>query len=230
MITITQGGYDRRYMSYLYGRVKEKFSYLPARIDLLGEGERTEVRFETEKRYCPYVRRFAEENIADVIAIGYKYAYFEKRLSLPLLEESEKQLLLTALAAADLREDRQLITEKIKGFGQYCLDGVFHFRLQELKKRWEGIAEYVPADFGRQSVDGFLGFLVEDGDGKVYLKDGKAYDESYRVLNKSVLTGRRSQIGEILLCGAARVYCFGETEKSVKDFLLKYYKERAVFC
>lgn len=227
---ITQGGYNRRYMSYLYGKVKDKFSYLPARIAISGEEDRTVVQFETEKRYCPYVRRFTEENIADVIAIGYKYAYFERKLSLPLLSAGEKRLLFTALAAADLKEDRDLIAQKIKGLGQYCLDGVFHFRLQELQKRWEGIAEYVPTDFGKQSMEGFIGFLVEDGDGKIYLKDGVAYDESYRALGKSVLTGARSLIGEVLLCGAGRVYCFGEVDRETKDFLHKYYKEKAVFC
>ena len=229
-ITITQSGYDGLYMSYLYGRVKDKFSYLPAKMDLEKDGDTTVFALETEKKYCPYVQKFAEENIADVIAVGYKYRYFSERLRLPLLSDKEKRLLLTALSAADLKEDRALIARRLRGFESYCLDGLFRFRLQDLKKRWDEIIEYVPSDFGKQSLEGFIGFLAEDGSGKVYVKSGKAYDERYRVLNKSALTGESSVIGEILLYGAERVYCFGETDGETEEFLTKFYKEKAVFC
>lgn len=229
-ITITQSGLDRDYISYLYGKVREKFSYLPSKMNLEKSSDRTVFAFETEKRYCPYVRRFTEESIADVIAVGYKYAYFQNKLTLPLLDEEEKRLLFTALAAADLKDDCAIVADKIKGFEEYCIDGVFRFRLKELQKRWDGIAEYIPTEFGKQSLEGFVGFLVEDGEGKIYLKDGKAYDESYRVLSKSVLTGKRSLIGEVLLSGAERVYCFGAVDDDTEKFLLKYYKEKAVFC
>lgn len=229
-ITITQSGYDGLYMSYLYGKVKDKFSYLPSTVALEKNGDTTVFDFETEKRYCPYVRKFAEENISDVIAVGYKYGFFKKKLHLPLLNDGEKRLLYTALAAADLKEDRAIVSRALKGFERYCLDGVFHFRLQDLKRRWEEIAEYISSDFGAQSLDGFIGFLVSDGVGKLYLKDGKAYDEKFHLLTKSALTGKRSQIGEILLYGAERVYCFGETDGETRDFLEKFYKEKAVFC
>jgi len=225
-----QSGFDGLYMSYLYGKVKEKFSYLPSKIDLEKEGDTTVVAFETEKKYCPYVRKFTEENIADIIAVGYKYQYFQKRLTLPLLNEEEKRLLFTALAAADLKEDRTIVAEALCGAEKYCLDGFFHFRLQELKRRWDGIAEYIPTDFGKQSLEGFVGFLVEDGEGKIFLKDGKAYDETYRVLSKSALTGKSSLIGEILLLGAERVYCFGKADRETEAFLRKYYKGKAIFC
>lgn len=229
-ITITQSGFDGLYMSYLYGKVKDKFSYLPSSAELQKSGDTTVLDFQTEKRYCPYVRKFAEEHISDVIAVGYKYCFFKEKLHLPLLKDGEKRLLYTALAAADLKEDRAIVSRVVKGFEQYCLDGVFHFRLRDLKKRWEEIAEYISSDFGTQSLDGFIGFLVSDGVGKMYLKDGKAYDERFHLLTKSALTGKRSLIGEVLLCGAERVYCFGETDGETRSFLEKFYKEKAVFC
>ena len=76
-ITITQNGYDGLYMSYLYGKVRERFSFLPSVCDLEKDGDRTELAFKTEREYCPYVRKFAEEHIADVLAIGYKYSFFD---------------------------------------------------------------------------------------------------------------------------------------------------------
>lgn len=229
-ITITQNGFDGRYMSYLYGKVKERFSFLPAEFDMQKDGEHTEIACKTERAYCPYVRRFAEENIADVIAVGYKYAFFEKKLVLPLLSKWQKRLLCTALVAADLKEDRAYALRRLGGFESYCLDGVFHFRLRELKRRWEDIAEYVPTDMSESALDGFLEFLAEDGEGKLFVKGGKVYDEEYRLLSRSKLTGESSVVGEIMLGSAERVYCFGETDGETRSFLRKYYGDKAVFC
>ena len=229
-ITITQNGFNDAYMSYLYGKVRERFSFLPSSCELQREGDRTEIAFRTEPAYCPYVRRFTEENIADIISVGYKYAYFEKRLLLPLLSPERKRLLITALVAADYRDDRAYALRRLGGFESYSLDGVFHFRLRELQRRWENIAQYVPTDMGEASLDGFLEILTEDGEGKMFVKDGKVYDGEYRPLSKSLLTGKESAVGEILLGGAEKVYCFGETDKETAEFLRKYYGSKAVFC
>ncbi len=229
-ITITQNGYDGLYMSYLYKKVRERFSFLPAVCDMAKRGDCMQIAFKTEQKYCPYVRKFTEEHITDVIAIGYKYAFFEKRLALPLLSKWQRRILLTALVAADYEDDRSYIQRRIRGFSQYCIDGMFHFRLQDLKRRWEEIAEYIPADMGEMGMEGFIGFLAEDGEGKIFLKNGKVYDEEYRPLSRSILTGVGSAVGEIILSGAEQVYCFGETETQAADFLKKYYGEKVVFC
>jgi hypothetical protein len=229
-ITITQNGFDGLYMSYLFTKVRDRFSFLPSTCNLARHGDCAEIAFQTEREYCPYVRKFTETHIADVISVGYKYAFFEKRLALPLLNKVQKRLLLTALVAADYREDKAMVSRKIRGSARYCIDGVYHFRLRDLQKRWEGIAEYVPTDMSEGGVDDFLSFLAEDGVGKLFIKNGKVYDEEYRPLNKSLLTGVESTVGEILLGGAEYVYCFGEVEKDLRSFLEKYYGNKAVFC
>ncbi len=203
---------------------------MPATCDMSRMGDCTEIAFKTEPAYCPYVRKFTEEHIADVLAIGYKYAFFDKRLPLPLLTVKQRELLLTALVAADYREDRGHILRRVRGYTNYCIDGMFHFRLRELKKRWEEIADYIPTDMGELSTEGFLSFLAEDGEGKVFLKNGKVYDGEYRRLSRSSLTGNENEIGEVLLSGAQQVYCFGETKGETKSFLKKYYGEKVFFC
>ena len=227
---ITQNGFDCLYMSYLFGKVRERFSFLPSVCDIQKLGDRTEIAFKTEREYCPYVRKYTEEHIADVLAVGYKYAYFEKRLALPLLTKPQRRLLLTALIAADYKEDRTFIVRRIRGFENYCLDGLFHFRLQDLKKRWEEIIDYIPTDMGEVGIESFISYLIEDGEGKVFLKNGKLYDEDYRQLSRSLLTGVEWTVGEILLSGAAQVYCFGETDEETKAFLKNYYGDKAFFC
>ena len=229
-ITITQEGFNERYISYLYGKVRERFSFLPSSCHYNKEGDCCLVQFQTESAYCPYVRKFTEENIADIIAIGYKYAFFEGKLAVPLLSERQKRILLTALVAADYREDKAYALKRLRGFENYSLDGMFHFRLRELQRRWEGIAEYVSPDLGESSLDSFLEFLTEDGEGKLFVKDNKVYDEEYRPLSRSRLTGEGDTIEEILLGGAERVYCFGNVEEKTAAFLKKYYADKAVFC
>ncbi len=227
---ITQNGYDGLYMSYLYRKVRERFSFLPSKCDIAKNGDRTEIAFQTEREYCPYVRKYTEENIADVIAIGYKYAFFEKHLEVPLLNPFKKRVLITALVSADYKDDRGYVMRRIRNFNSYSLDGMFHFRLQELKKRWEGIVDYIPTDMGEASLDGFLSFLTEDGVGKIFIKDGRVYGEDYRPLSRSLLTGVESTLGEIILGGAEWVYCFGDLDEDTKSFLKKYYAEKVIFC
>ncbi len=217
-------------MSYLYKKVRERFSFLPSACDFACKGDCAQIAFKTEREYCPYVRKFTEEHITDVISIGYKYTFFEKRLPLPLLTPFQRRALLTALVAADYQEDRAYTLRRVRGLEKYCIDGTFHFRLQELKRRWEEIVSYIPTDMGEVAMEGFITFLAEDGEGKIFLKNGKVYDEEYRKLSRSLLTGVQSTVGEVLLSGAEQVYCFGETEEETKSFLKKYYGEKVIFC
>ena len=229
-ITITQNGYNGSYMSYLYGKVQQRFSFLPTDMEIKRDGDCMEIALKTERAYCPYVRKFTEENIADVIAVGYKYAFFDKRLPLPLLPTESRRLFLTALVAADFKEDKAYVIRRLRGCNNYSLDGVFHFRLTELKKRWEGVLEYVNAETGSVAVDNFLEFLTEDGEEKIFIQEGKAYDKDYRLLTRSALTGKSSITGEIMLGGGGKIYCFGEVDGETERFLKKYYDGRAVFC
>ena len=79
-------------------------------------------------------------------------------------------------------------------------------------------------------MQSFLEFLIGESAGKVFLKEGKLYDEEYRVLNRSALIGRASPVREVILSGADNIYCFGAPDPVTLEFLKKYYKEKVVFC
>ena len=230
VITVMQNGADSGYISYVYEKIKEKFSFLPAECTLSAQDDYSQVVFCTDVQFCPYVQAFCKSLVADVISIGYKYAYFSQMLRLPLLSECEKRLLYTALVAADLKEERSFVQEKIQDGPTCSIDGVFRFRLKELKKRWAEVAGYVKSDFGQDSLCGFLRYLIEDGVGKIFVKGGNVYDGEYKRLSKSALVGGNSVVAEILLSGAAKVYTFGKTDDETEKFLQKYYGEKRIFC
>ena len=226
----TQNGRKDLYIPYIYKKLKEKYAFSESDCKMETSDEESRLTFCDKDGYSSHIKRFTDEHIADVLVIGYKYDFFCKNLSLPLLDDDEKFLLYVSLVAADYVEDKKYVLRRLSDIQSCSLDGVFNFRLVELKSRWKEVAEYIPADFGKYSLESFLDYVIADGEGRGYLKNGKAYDENYRLLDKSELFGKSSQVAELLLGGVGQVYCFGETDETTKAFLKKYYKEKAVFC
>ena len=232
-ITVAQSVKNGRkdlYIPYIYKKLKEKFGFQTSECRIERENGESFLTFQGDDGVCSHVKKATNEHISDVLSIGYKYDFFQKNLPLPLLSDKERFLLYVALVAADYPEDKRYVLRRLDGLTNCSLDGVFNFRLRELKNRWAEVIEYIPADFGKYSLEGFLDYVATDGDGRVYLKEGKVYDENYRLMDRSELFGRSTPIADILLGGVSQVYCFGETDSETKDFLKKYYKGKAVFC
>ena len=229
-ITITQNGFNKKFMVYLYHKLKDRFSFLTQDIEMVQKDCCATVFCKAQQGYCPYLRKFATEHIADIIAIGYKYDFLNKRLKLPLLNVKERHILLTGLVSADYKEDKRYILRQISGMRDFSLDGIYYFKLQGLIERWVGVVDFVPVDMGVASLNGFLEFLTQDGQGQLFIKSGKVYDEEYRLLTKSKLRGDIDVLGEVLLYNAQKVYCLGETDKDVVRFLKAYYHDKVAFC
>lgn len=139
------------------------------------------------------------DKIADVIAIGYKYDFFSDKIKCVGLGENHRELLITALIAADLQEDKRYIRARIKkctlqssGEKDFCLaiDGFYNFRLIALKNKWAEVAEYVPAYFSLRELSDFIAYLSCEKNGKRVIIDGqKVYDARYNRLRRSSLLG-----------------------------------------
>ena len=218
------------YMQYLYDRLKTALSSSKADFERLDEEDSLCLVCRGDESWLAQMRQLANEYISDVLVIGYKYDFFKSRLALPLLSKDEQFLLYSALVSADYKEDKRYASRRLGKIENCSIDGVYNFRLSELRARWQEVLAYIPTDFGRYELEGFIDYIVSENDGKAYLKEGKVYDENYREVKKSELLGEKSLITELLLCGAGSVYCFGEVDEKTREFLGKYYKEKAVFC
>lgn len=214
------------YITYLYNMLAETVTRMGGTEELLLGDERAALRIiaaDSEK-----LRSDLCERIAEIIGIGYKYRFLSKKLTV-CLSRREKRLLSAALIAADFEGDCAFIRRKLDGMEEYSIDGFYHFRLSALREKWCKIVDYVPETFSSADLKHFCDFLVGESRRKIYVKGNSVFGENFAPLRRSRLTGEEDTETEIMLSDAGFVYCLGEVEDSVEDFLQKYYAERAVF-
>ena len=217
------------FLAYLYNAL------VPAAVEAGGtgefaaEGERAAVRIRVPEERRGSLSARAAEAAAEVLCIGYKYRFLEKRLSV-CLSARERRVFLAALIAADLSGDMAYVKPLLCGKGgALALDGVWNFRLAALKEKWARIAAYVPPSFASPDLKKFCAFLAGESANKVFLKGNTVYGADFAPRHKSFLTGREDVETEIVLSDAGQIFCLGRVEDGVSDFLQKYYAERAVF-
>ncbi len=223
MAEITVSDREALFVTYLYNELAEDMKRRGEARLFFGDG-RTVLFLRTEGDLFPLLR----DRIAEVLCVGYKYAYLRERLNVRL-SEKETKILCAALIAADLEGDKGYVRRKILRSDEYCLDGIYTFRLGAIREKWERILGYVPEAFSSADLKQFCDFLVGESRTKVYLKENVLFGENFTPLRLSRLTGEEDVATEIVLSDAGFVYCLGEIEEGVEDFLQKFYAERAIF-
>ena len=226
-VTVTDLGERSLFISYLYNTLSATLSRLGGRGEIALGGERAALRIlanDGEKE----LRDAVKDRITEIIGIGYKYDFLRGKLRVAL-SRREKKLLIAALIAADYEGDKGYIRRKVGDSEQYSVDGIYSFRLGALREKWTRIAEYVPEGFTSGDLKQFCDFLVGESKNKIYLKGRTVFGENFTPLRRSRLMGEEDAETEILLSDAGFVYCLGEVEAPLTEFLQKFYAERAIF-
>lgn len=226
-IIVSEGLEKGPYITYLYNALAAPLKKIGGRGDLAFGGERAVLRIVVE-RGEKELRSYLNEKIAEIIDIGYKYTFLGENLHV-CLAAREKRLLSAALIAADFDGDCAFIRRKLEGTEEYCIDGFYRFRLGALRDKWGKILDYIPQGFSAVDLKHFCDFLVGESKRKIYVKGNVVFGENFMPLRRSRLTGKEDAETEIMLSDAGFVYCLGEVESSIEDFLQKYYAERTVF-
>lgn len=226
-ITVSESKERSSHITYLYNVSANALSRFQSRGELVFGEERAALRISTEGNAAG-VRKLLRDKIAEVIGIGYKYEFLKGRLS-ACLSKREKKILAAALIAADLEGDKVYIKRKLESAEEYSLDGFYQFRLGALREKWEKIVNYIPDGFNSNDLKKFCDFLVGESKNKIYVKGNTVFGENFTPLRRSRLTGEEDTETEIMLSDAGFVYCLGDVEDSVGDFLQKFYAERAIF-
>lgn len=225
-ITVSERLEKSAYITYLYNTLSEPVYKASGREELILSGERAALKITLPER--EEVESLLIDRIAEVVGIGYKYSFLQKKLNVSL-SSKDKRLLSAALIAADFDGDRAFIRRKLEGAEEYSIDGFYHFRLSALREKWEKIVDYVPESFSSNDLKRFCDFMVGESRKKIYVKGKRVFGENFAPLRVSRLTGEEDVETEIMLSDAGFVYCLGEVEGQIEDFLQKYFAERAVF-
>lgn len=226
-ITVTDQKEHSSFITYLYNVLYDRILKAGGSGELSFSDERSAFLISIPSGADRFRIRLLE-GLGEVVGIGYKYEFLQKRLNV-CLSSREKRFLCAALIAADYESDKGYILRKLGKSSLYAVDGVYAFRLAPLREKWEKIASYVPDGFASGDLKRFCDFLVGESKNKIYLKGNTVFGENFVPLRRSRLAGGEDPETEILLSDAGFVYCLGDVEDSLGDFLQKYYAERAIF-
>lgn len=231
-IVVSETGTDCSHIAYVYHSLNAELPALSTEYHLTLHYGEVRLIISCDDSYYPDVKKCVISACADIIGIGYKYAYLKDCVDLSAYSDYNGELLLTALISADFAEEKKYILRRLT-FGKIlCIDGFFRFRLRELKEKWSQITELLPEYFSPYEFEKFIGFLIEGENKKIYVKDNEVFDERYKKLRRSRLIGSYPEFSflrEIVLSGADNICCLTPVNGEESSFLKKYYPSKVFF-
>lgn len=194
---------------------------------------RVELMIICQDRLYDLFKTECEDKIADIIAVKYKYEYFSKRIMGGGLSLVEREILFSALIAADLDDDKRYIIRRLRLFDNFAVDGVFNFRLKPLKGKWADIVSYIPTFFTAGQLTDFVSYLIGERRGrKVIIKDEKVYDGNFNLLRRTSLTGKNTEgkiVREVILSASGSVEVASKIPEMDEKYLKRFYGRKISF-
>lgn len=233
-IRVTESALKCKNLIYLQTALVDIVEQINANFQILNDANRCEYNITIPEGYYDIFSVELKDKIADIIAVNYKYCFFKRNLKITGLSSLDKEVLLTALIAADIDEDKKYVLKKLRYFSEYAIDGIFNFRMKPLKEKWKEIISYVPSGFTDSQLKDFIGYLLKDKTGRrVYIEGSSVYDKRFNKLSRvSLLTSDSGQLRilkEILLSGAGEVELLNPISPSEGDYLKEYYGDKVTF-
>lgn len=231
-LTVSDKESNCRYIAYVAG-VLAAASSGAAAADIRFADGRVCFSVNAEQDKLAELRKRAEEKIADVICVGYKYEFLSRLIRPAGLSAEDREILVAAIIAADFADDRRYVLSGLKKIEVHTIDGFYNFRLRALTEKWRGVAQCVPLYFDKERLAEFMEFLLGGNKGKVFLKGPDVYDCRCRRLHRAALIeGGKSEMNtlrEIVLSGAGKVECLTAPSLRQENFLRRYYAGRVGF-
>lgn len=185
------------------------------------------------EEYSQMTEQVLLDKVADVIAVNYKYEYFIRYIRTGGLDKTDYEMLIAALIAADLEEDKRYVLNGNISLNDFSIDGYFNFRLKPLKEKWAEIVTYIPTYFTRDKLNEFISYIVCEKKGKRAIVYGdKVYDSHYNRMIKSLLINKieeGSVAREIVLCGFSEVELSTRLTEADEKYLISFYGDKIFF-
>lgn len=217
-------------IEYLYKTLYKSLGVAGGKAEIYSDGERCVFSITVPDSSERFFRPSLEDKIADLIAINYKYEYFKRYVRSGGLKPVEYELLLSALIAADLEEDKRYALSRL--LPPYAIDGSFIFTMKPLKKKWAEIVGYIPEYFAGSQLKDFIGYIVDERKGKkVYVSDGGVFDSHYNRLSRAHLIGdgECSLTKEIILSLSSEVVLDCKIGKEDERYLKEFFGDKIFF-
>lgn len=233
-IKITESSKRQKNVNYLYTVLGDVITQMNARVEVKNGRNRYELKIDVPDGYEDIFIAEAEDKMADVITVNYKYNFLKRNLNVNGLSNQEKELLYIALISADLEEDKKYVIRKLRTFSEYSLDGIFNFRMKPLKDKWAEITSYIPSGFASSGLKDFVSYLIKDRAGKkVYFENGNVYDKRYNLLKRTELISADTElkaVKEILLSGAGEIELVTPLSEQDEYYVKEFYGEKVTFA
>lgn len=110
-------------------------------IALKDAQKRLNLSIACENKHKAAVIAAIKECVEEIFLTVVKRNYLSEKIKLPHIKHDSYKILLFTLIAFDRDIEREIVNANLKFTENLALDGFFNFKLFELKKRWEDIAE-----------------------------------------------------------------------------------------
>lgn len=202
-------------------------------VKVFADRTRAGIVLKVEDEYEKIAREELFDKISDVIAVGYKYYFFEQKIILNRMCKQQREILLSSIISADVDEDKRYIKNKLSMLNNSCaIDGFYNFRLKNLVNKWIEIASYVPNYFSDLELREFIIYLIGEKRGKkVYVDGERVYDRRYNRLKRVALLpeGELKIVKEVLISGAGEIELKGILPKEDEKYLKEYFGDKICF-
>lgn len=233
MIKITDSESNISFLKYIEESLLQNVKSLGGEMNLIVENERSVLKINAN--LCEkYLISTVEEKIAEVIAVGYKYKFFQKHLRVQGLGCLENEILLSSLIAADIDEDKRYIKNKIKKSEIYQIDGSFDFLMKPLLSKWQEVISYIPPVFSNYQLKEFVRYLIKEKSGRrVYVENGSVYDRHFNRLTLTKLTQpffENRVLREVILSSSGEVELTSKIDKTDELYLKEFFGDKIFFA
>ncbi len=150
--TVSCDGKDAHNIDYIAQKLVS-FKSADKTIVEVVKGGRKYLSVACSSAYEPLLKDLLLEGVSDVLALGYKNKYFTKRLDKK--EGLLNRTLINVMCLFDNVKDKRAVLGQIEQTDNISLDGIFNFRVRELKERWEEVLDLTNA-YGVIASDDFI--------------------------------------------------------------------------
>ena len=220
----------RKNVDYLYKTLCGPVDMAGGKATVSDDGTRCVFKASVPDGSFDFIRRGLEDKIADIIAVNYKYEYFLRHVKPAGLKDIEYDILLSALIAADIEEDKRYVTKMLAC--PYAIDGSFVFTMKPLKKKWSEIAGYVPNYFCYEQLKDFVSYIVDEKKNRrVYVAGNGVFDGRYNKLIRADLAGggEINVVKEIILSSSGEVELDCKLSEKEEFYLKDFFGDKIFF-